>query len=136
MSWQSPKTDWVATDSFNIEDYNRIKNNLQSIYEESQDIFGEYSIIDMGDDMTDYSAYWRVEVFNAFENNLDTINQHMLNDDIGIKRTFYENGVFITYDELNRIESACLRLHRIIDGWYEGMTKLPFRVGAKREIKG
>ena len=26
--WQEPKIDWLATDSFNFEDYNRIKNNI------------------------------------------------------------------------------------------------------------
>lgn len=26
--WQQPKTDWQSSDFFNIEDYNRIKGNL------------------------------------------------------------------------------------------------------------
>ena len=29
--WQKPKTDWQASDFFNIEDYNRIKGNLNEI---------------------------------------------------------------------------------------------------------
>lgn len=29
--WQQPKTDWQASDYFNIKDYNRIKGNLNEI---------------------------------------------------------------------------------------------------------
>lgn len=29
--WQTPKTDWKASDFMNIEDYNRIKNNLNEL---------------------------------------------------------------------------------------------------------
>ena len=123
------------SDTFNISDYNRIKNNLQYVYENSQMIFGEYDIIDMGADVESVAVMWDVAVFNAFESNIDTINQHMLNYDLGVKKTFYANGVFITYDELNRLESGTELLKNIIDGWIEGMAMLPFRLGAKRAIK-
>ena len=29
--WQTPKTDWQESDFFNVEDYNRIKGNLNEI---------------------------------------------------------------------------------------------------------
>ena len=29
--WQQPKTNWQASDFFNIQDYNRIKGNLNEI---------------------------------------------------------------------------------------------------------
>lgn len=79
--WQTPKTDWMATDRFNIEDYNRIKNNLLYVWEQAQLIWGGFEIADMGEDITSYSAYWDVDVFNAFESNIDTINEHMLSQD-------------------------------------------------------
>ena len=135
MSWTTPKTNWTTSDTFNISDFNRIKNNLQYVYENSQMIFGEYDIIDMGADVESVAVMWDVAVFNAFESNMDTINQHMLNYDLGVKKTFYANGVFITYDELNRLESGTELLKNIIDGWIEGMAMLPFRLGAKRAIK-
>lgn len=31
MAWITPKTDWVPSDYFNIEDYNRIRNNINQI---------------------------------------------------------------------------------------------------------
>lgn len=135
MAWSTPKTDWSATDSFNIADYNRIKNNLQYLHDESEIIYGEYSIVDMGSDIASYAGYWDVAKFNAFENNLQTINEHMINASIGTKMTFYENGTFIGFAELNRIESATVTLKSIIDGWYEARTALPFRLGAKRALR-
>lgn len=134
-TWTTPKTNWTATDRFNIVDYNRIKNNLQYLHDESEDIFGEYSIIDMGSDISSYESYWNVSNFNAFETNLQTINENMLNASIGSKMTFYANGVFITYTELNRIESATVTLKATIDGWYEAMATLPFRLGAKSALR-
>lgn len=135
MSWLEPKTDWVAQDHFNISDFNRIKNNLQYIYEASKLIWGDYDIVSMGSDMSDYSAFWDVSKFNAIEANLDTINSHMLNANIGNRQTFYENGLFIGYEEVNRIERATVQLKATIDGWYEAMDYLPFRLGAKKGFK-
>ena len=135
MSWITPKIDWSATDRFNIVDYNRIKNNLNYLWEESQKIWGEYDIEDMGANLTSYASYWRYQDFNRFENNLETINNHMLRDNFGAKQTFYPNGVFIGFEELNRIENACLTMKATIDGWYEAMAILPFRLGNKGGIK-
>lgn len=135
MSWTEAKTNWVATDHFNISDFNRIKNNIQYIYEASKLIWGDYDITAMGADMDDYTEFWDVSKFNAFENNLDTINAHMLNVDIGVKQTFYENGLFIGYEELNRLESATVLLKATIDGWYEAMAQLPFRLGGRKAFK-
>jgi len=135
MAWSTPKTNWSATDSFNIADYNRIKNNLQYLHDESELIYGEYDIIDMGSDISSYAGYWDVAKFNAFEQNLNTINEQMINANIGQPMTFYPNGVFIGFAELNRIENATLTLKATIDGWYEAMATLPFRLGAKRALR-
>lgn len=133
--WQTPKTDWVSTDRFNIEDYNRIKNNLLYVWEQAQLIWGGFEIADMGEDITSYSAYWDVDVFNAFESNIDTINEHMLSQDYGIRQTFYENGPFIKWDELNRIEEAVLKMKRIVDGRKASLVRLAFRLGAPNGLK-
>ena len=135
MAWSTPKTNWTATDSFNIADYNRIKNNLKYLHDESELIYGSYSITDMGSDLSSYAGFWDVSKFNSFEQNLKTINEHMISSDIGQPMTFYENGGFITYAELNRIESATVILKSVIDGWYEAMATLPFRLGAKRALR-
>ncbi len=133
--WQAPKTDWKFTDRFNIEDFNRIKNNLIYIWEQVQIIWGNFEILDMGEDITSYSTYWDVNDFNAFEANVDTINEHMLSQDYGIRQTFYENAPFIKWDELNRIETATLRMKRIVDGRKASLVRLSFRLGAPNGLK-
>ena len=37
-------------------------------------LYKMFDIVDMGDDMTEYTARWSAESFNAFEDNLATIN--------------------------------------------------------------
>lgn len=32
MAWQTPKTDWQITDYYNIEDWHRVRNNLEFIW--------------------------------------------------------------------------------------------------------
>ena len=45
--WQEPKIDWVSTDSFNFEDYNRIKNNIAYLYEMALDFYSSVQLEDM-----------------------------------------------------------------------------------------
>ena len=40
--WQQPKTDWQASDFFNIQDYNRIKGNLNEIRSMALELWPEF----------------------------------------------------------------------------------------------
>ena len=139
MEWQEPKTDWLPEDRFNITDYNRIKNNLIYIWEQAALIWGDFQIEDMGRDLTpedaDNAIRWDVDVFNAFEINVDIINEHMLSQDYGNRQSFYDNGPFIKWPELNRIEYAILRMKRIVDGRKASLVRLSFRFGAPNGLK-
>lgn len=135
VMWQKPKTDWAADDRFNIKDYNRIKKNLTYLWEEAEKIWGEFNIEDMGEDVTSINEIWNVQYFNAFESNVDTINQHMFTQNLGLRQTFYVNGVFIRFDELNRIESAILKMKGIVDGAKAGRVRLAFRLGYPKGLK-
>ena len=128
--WTQPKTNWNTSDRFNISDFNRIKNNLVFVHTWLSDLVGNFSIIDMGEDITNYDGYWEVAKFNAFETNLETLNKYALNRNYGTTKTFYENGLFINAEELNRIESAILDLYGICKGMESGRRRLPFRIGA------
>lgn len=132
--WTTPKTDWTSTDRFNKEDYNRIKNNLQYLHEEACKLWDEFTIEDMGDDITSYRENYDFKYFNAFESNVETINKNIFTQNYGMRQNFYPNGVFIKYDELNRIESATLRMKNIIDGKRAGKIHLPFRLGAPKGL--
>lgn len=133
--WKMPKVDWKPTDRFNFVDYNRIKNNLEYLHERAVRLYKQFSIADMGEDILVYTAYWDVDVFNLFEKNLETINKNSYIQDFGASQTFYPNGAFIKYDELNRIENAILSMKTILDNQSAGLRKIPFRLGAFKEVR-
>lgn len=132
--WHTPKVNWTAVDRFNIEDYNRIKNNLVYLQERASELWKPFEIEDMGADIEEYTAYWPVEVFNMWERNLETVNQIILTQDYGFSQQFFENGPFIQYGELNRIESAILNMKDILDRQEAGLRRLSFRSGAFKEV--
>lgn len=135
MLWHTPKTDWKSTDRFNISDYNRIKNNLEHLHKLSCDLQMIYGMPNMGGDILDYSPYWEVEKFNLFETNLDLINKHIFTQDYGTAQRFLENGAFIKWDELNRIESAILSMNELLEMQKNGLRKIGFRLGQYREVR-
>ena len=136
MAWTTPKTDWVSTDRFNIEDYNRIKNNLDYLYEVAITLCIPFEISDMGDDITNYEAYWTADEFNLFEQNLETINNSVYVQEIGDTAFFEPNGLFIDYEELNRIEAATLAIYDLFMNRIKpGLTRLSFRLGTFKEVR-
>ena len=134
VEWTKPKTNWVVTDRFNIADFNRIKNNLKWLYEKAVKLYKNFDIADMGEDITSFESYWNVAFFNAFESNVETINNTIYTKDYGISQRFFENGPFIKWDELNRIESACLSMKDILDRQEAGLQRLSFRLGVMKGV--
>lgn len=133
MAWEEPKTDWVETDRFNIQDFNRIKNNLAWLYQFSLNFFNMYSIEPMGENISSYESYWDVEIFNKFERNLEKIGEKT-KIDVGQSTTFYYNGLFISWEELNRIEGASLRIYERLKELEKLRKRLPFRLGKFKEV--
>lgn len=132
--WAKPKTNWTKEDRFNIGDYNRIKNNLAYLHKLVEKLYREFEIRDMGPDINDYAAYWPVEVFNAWEKNLEEINKQAFSGDYGDSQTFFSNGPFIKFDELNRIESASVSLYENMKNQFYGRRKLMFMLGVGRRF--
>lgn len=133
--WHTPKTDWTSTDRFNYVDYNRIKNNFSWLHAKAMELWKTFEIEDMGEDILSYEERFFAYQFNRFENNLDKINQSIFTKDYGYSQIFIGNGKFITYEELNRIESAILSMRNILDNQEKGIKKLSFRLGAFKEVK-
>lgn len=133
--WHTPKTNWKATDSFNFVDYNRIKNNLVYLHQFAETLWNSFRISDMGEDIAEYTAFWDVDIFNMFESNLELINQNILTQDFGVSQRFFENGAFIKWDELNRIEGAILSMNDLLERQKAGLKKLSFRLGNWKGVK-
>lgn len=126
MAWLEPKTDWQASDFFNIQDYNRIKGNLNEIRTMALTMWPDFSFEEMGTDKTyeDYGFY--ADEINKFEENLEHICQGTFPFDIGEKQMFYDNQPFIDWRELNRIEEACRLIYSNIRSREEGRRYLAF----------
>lgn len=127
--WQQPKTDWRASDFFNIQDYNRIKGNLNEIRSMALELWPVFLFEDMGQDKTyqDYGFY--ADEINRFENNLDHIRTGTYPFEIGEKRIYSENQPFISWEELNRIESACLKMYLNIQSGMDSRPTLEMTLG-------
>lgn len=118
--WTKPKTDWTATDYYNIVDYTRIRDNILWLKKLADNVITPPSVItksytynvpdliEMPDKTIRDIPY--AAVLNAIENNFATINEntHNLTDS---RNTFVSNGTFITYIQLNDLESKILLLH-------------------------
>lgn len=134
MAWLTPKTNWIITDRFNIQDYNRIKGNLEYLHERAERLHHKFSIRNMGSDKADYSVFFYADEFNLFEENLDIINQSVFMKNYGQSQSFFDNGPFIRWDELNRIESAVLEMNSILDRQEAGLKRLAFRLGNMKGV--
>lgn len=124
--WQTPKTTWAPGDYFNIEDYNRIKGNLNVLHEIAISAWSEFLFVEMGADKTYADISYYADEIDLFEDNLDAINNGTCRLAIGEKKIYEANKVFIGSEELNRIESACLKLHEYLTGTANGRKTLEF----------
>ncbi|MDO4327136.1 MAG: hypothetical protein Q4E24_14070 [bacterium] len=127
--WQEPKTDWQETDFFNIEDYNRIKGNLNEIRRQALLLWPDFDFDEMGADKTyqDYGFY--ADEINCFEANVEHICVGIFPFVVGERQTFYDNQPFIDWKELNRIEEACRLIYSNIKSRIEGRKTLAFPLG-------
>lgn len=124
--WKQPKTDWRETDFFNVEDYNRIKGNLEEIRAQALVLWPEFAFEEMGEDKTyeDYGFY--ADEINRFEENIDNLCAGTFPFAVGERKTFYENQPFIDWKELNRLEEASRLIYGNIRGRTEGRRRLAF----------
>ena len=129
--WSTPKTDWAATDYYNIVDGNRWRDNILHIHELAEELYGNITIASMYDSKTIASFPYASEM-NAIESNLETINSATYQFDIGETQTFVGNGHTVAYDEVNRIESATLRLKETLECQKSIKRHLAFRLGNSR----
>ena len=96
-----------SASKFNWGDYMSFRQGIMELHTMANDLYLGFPIKTMRQIKT-YEDYFYAEDFNRIEENLETINKHVFTQDIGKTKTFYDNGQFIKYDELNRL----------IDGMY------------------
>lgn len=135
MSWITPKTDWVSTDYFNIEDYNRIIGNISYLKTLADELFYMFpDIYYAGNEKTYESMYYASEI-NNIEYNLGIINNNSYNFNIGDTIFYQANQSTPLWSEYNRIESACLLLYNTMIAQQNALTKLAFILGNQKGLK-
>lgn len=134
MEWITPKTDWQSDSRLNAVDYNRIKNNLYVLKNLVNEVYCPLEIEDMGDDKN-FTSWFYAREFNLFERNLETINRTVFGENIGETKTFFANGPFIDYTELNRLEDAMLSFFVKATEQKKLLPRLSLRLGGAKGVK-
>lgn len=135
MSWSEPKTNWQSDDYINIEDFNRIRNNIDYLKEEANKLYMEFGFTETLESEKTYSDYPYSEVWNNLENALQDIVDHSYQLAVGDKKTFFAYESYIDYNELNRLESACLNYYNLFQRQHITVEKLSFVLGNYGGIK-
>lgn len=133
--WQEPKTNWKNNDYFNLSpDYQRIKGNIEYLYELSLKMYAPYSIYNL----LSYTIndFPKSDFFNNIVYDIDMINKNTLGPDnplYATMRSYTPNGKIWTYEDLNTIESNVAMLYNELQvKRYDNIPKLSFTLGAYR----
>lgn len=137
MEWIEPKTDWDITDYFNIDDYGRIVNNIAYLKEYVKTILLNLENVEFSENIVNdktYSSMIYASEINAIEDKLEELNLKTYAINIGEKKTYYPNEKTMNYDDLNRIETACLNIFKTISSHINEIQRLPFTLGGQKGI--
>lgn len=130
MAWIQPKTDWVASDYFNAEDYNRINGNVAHLKAYLGTLFKEMEISLSEEEKTNLSLIYAREM-NAIENGLSALNGGTYGLDIGESKTYKPNGKVPNFEDYNRLESATLALYEMAQVHKANLPRLALTLGQK-----
>lgn len=133
--WLEPKTDWVSSDYINFSDYNRIKNNIAYLKSLALSLYPPFVCEELGEDKTLYSDFPYADEFNVLENNLDCIRTHTYAFFGDEAKQWYPNNRTPTFEDLNRLESACLKLYEGLNTQYSSKVRLSVRLGSMKTFK-
>lgn len=128
MGWVTPKTDWVSSDYFNVEDYDRIRGNIQYVYEYALRLYKVFGI-DVMQERTLGDAV-AAELLNHVEKNLDKIANNTYNlIEYRPSKSFEPGQAAWNYDDLNRIERNLLLIITMLESQEAGLKRLAFELG-------
>ena len=128
MAWITPKTDWVSSDYFNIEDYSRIRGNIQYVYEYALQLYKFFGINAMQERTLGGAV--AAELLNDVENNLDKIVENTYNlIEYRPGKSFEPGQAAWNYDDLNRIERNLLLIITMLESQEAGLKRLAFELG-------
>ena len=134
MEWIEPKTDWTSESYFNADDYNRITCNITYLYGLSSTLFIGVDSSVIGEEKNVYSLIYAREI-NEIEEKLSELNSLTYNLNIGQQMEYMDNGRTMDYNELNRIEEACLKIYKTMVSHKDSLKRLSFVLGGQKGFK-
>lgn len=133
MAWQTPKTDWVSTDFFNIQDWNRIRGNIQYIKELCDRLYDYFTI--NGIEEKTYSSMLYAKEINALEEDIYKINMNTYSVSANEQKSWAANMKAPSYEDFNRWERMTLKLKQSLEGQMDSLPRLSFILGQGRDIQ-
>lgn len=134
MEWIEPKTDWTSESYFNADDYNRITSNITYLYGLLSTLFLGVDSSIIGEEKNVYSLIYAREI-NEIEEKLSELNSLTYNLNIGQQMEYMDNGRTMDYNELNRIEEACLKIYKTMVSHKGSLKRLSFVLGGQKGFK-
>lgn len=148
MPYSYSKTDWKNGDKVSWQEYMRIHDNLQSVYEMSVSFFGTFPIekvysIDelvvaypqdskyvtgsVTDQMRYMARFALANTFNPIEHNIQTIIDIIGRPDgFYTGKTYYENTLKLSAVDMNNIEASIETMKSILDRMEQSNLTLAF----------
>lgn len=119
--WTTPKVDWKATDYYNIEDWQRVRNNLEYLRDWLQNLKTSGPPLLETDTGRGYNELPYVHLVNNMEENLAELQEILgvsLTEDVA-RKTWYDRLDIMyagnpTYQDWNRWENILLLVYMSI----------------------
>lgn len=125
--WTTPKTDWKATDTFEISDYARIVGNLIYLHDMADKMFAMPTLITIPTTKS-YSSMIYPSDLNGIENNIVLLDSATYKTGYQAK-TWIANQSTPTYADYNRLESEISELQTKLQAQYDKVWVLPVTLG-------
>ena len=132
------KTDWKIQpktpegyyngDWFEIEDYNHILDNYQTIYKIAKALYPDLQIPTFVSPTL--GAPTKASEINTIERTIDAFKTLTIAlSDVGATKTWLDNGNLFNFEDINRWEQVALSYYTVFLGQVELLPKLQFKLG-------
>lgn len=123
------KTNWLSSDYFNADDYNRIKSNIEDLLEIALKYYRDFSLYSI-DEVT-VNTIPTYATLNAIEDNVELIADNTFRpDDLAAGKHYTaKGGTAWDYADLNRIENNLKLLYEGFVDIFGGLKILKFELG-------
>ncbi len=116
MAWQEPIINWEYDDYFNIEDLNRVENNILEIYLLAKILRGEFNLEEINTSH-DIKTIPFDDLLNKIERNINVLGGKLYKPkDWNLLESNWIYDMPFSYEDLNKWERNLLLLYRYVKG--------------------